>query len=278
MENLQTPTRPTYFLPKHRLIIVMVLAHCLVALTQPKPTLQVMRQLNYYIAMLFSVGTGSLLFWLLQKVTMHLDTRYPWDRAFMGRLWWQLMIGVGGLMVLELLIMYIYFWTFNTSFAASGFMENEFWTVLFIAGMANAVYVSWYFYERYVKKPKEYPAEINVKLGKKIHRVAVEDIICVERKRDIGYIYTLAKRYPIPYRKEELEDILNPERFIRINRSVIYAVDVISGYSKEANALSVLILKPSIPVYTSLVGSRSGSKRIRQRFKEQQPDKAEKAG
>ena len=268
MVNTQTQTRPAYFLWQHRLIINLLLSHCLVALTQPKSTFQVMQQLNYYVAMLFSVSLGSLLFWVLQDMTKYLDKHYPWDEAFMARLWWQVMAGVCGVMLLELLMVAVYLEFFNTSLSVSGFMENEFWTVLFVTGLANAVYSCWYFYERYVKKPVSYPVALNGKLGNKVYWIPIAEIICIQRKRDIGYIYTRAERYTIAYRKEELDEMLDPKKFIRISRSVIFQVDVIAGYRTEAGGISSLILKPGITVEVSLKGTRSGSKRIRERFKE----------
>jgi two-component system, LytTR family, response regulator len=64
-------------------------------------------------------------------------------------------------------------------------------------------------------------------------KILLNDIFYVESKREYVMIATLKDEYISKVSTTELEEMLPPERFRRIHRSFIIAINKISSYSKE---------------------------------------------
>lgn len=75
-------------------------------------------------------------------------------------------------------------------------------------------------------------------------KILLNDIFYVESKREYVMIATLKDKYFSKISTTELEEMLPPERFRRIHRSFIIAINKINSYSKE----NVEIMGRNIPI------------------------------
>lgn len=76
---------------------------------------------------------------------------------------------------------------------------------------------------------KVHKSRFMVKVGEKIRTIMVEDILAFYSFEKTTYLHTNTHRnYIIDYPLEELEDMLDPGRFFKINRKYIVSIDACS--------------------------------------------------
>lgn len=73
----------------------------------------------------------------------------------------------------------------------------------------------------YQQLNKQYKSRFMVKAGSSIATIQTEEIHCFETRESLSFLVTPKGRYPIDYTMDELETILPPNDFFRINRKVI---------------------------------------------------------
>ncbi|MFC2125523.1 LytR/AlgR family response regulator transcription factor [Bacteroidota bacterium] len=89
-------------------------------------------------------------------------------------------------------------------------------------------------YEHLVKK---YKTRFFVKIGVHYHTVPVEDIACFFIQERSTFLKTIiSKNYDLDYSLDQIQKMINPEQFYRINRNYIVNLDSITdiiGYSSN---------------------------------------------
>jgi len=79
-----------------------------------------------------------------------------------------------------------------------------------------------------IKEGKTYKSRFIIKVGEKIRSVKAEEIACFYSMMKFTYLQTDQKRnYPIDYTLDQLEEILDPKIFFRVNRKVVIHFDAI---------------------------------------------------
>lgn len=78
------------------------------------------------------------------------------------------------------------------------------------------------------KEEKIFKSRFIIKVGQKIKSVKSEDIACFYSMMKATYLQTNQRRnYPIDYTLDQLEVILDPQLFFRVNRKLIIHIDAI---------------------------------------------------
>lgn len=96
-------------------------------------------------------------------------------------------------------------------------------------------------------QPKEYRARFLVKHAQKLVSVEVKDIAYFFSEERLNFFKTFDnRRFLVDYLMDELEDMLDPKRFFRINRSVIVSAESISKIDDYFGARLILQLKPAL--------------------------------
>lgn len=96
-------------------------------------------------------------------------------------------------------------------------------------------------------KPKEYRRRFLVKLAQKHMPVEVKDIACFFIHERITFFKTFEnKKFIVDYNMDELEDMLNPIHFFRINRSFMVGIKSILQVHDYFNNRLVLTLQPDV--------------------------------
>lgn len=82
---------------------------------------------------------------------------------------------------------------------------------------------------------KQYKSRFLVKAGTTIATILTEEIYCIETRESLSFLVTPKGRYPIDYSLDELEPILHPNDFFRINRKVIANIKFIEKVESHFN-------------------------------------------
>ncbi|MEK6616541.1 MAG: LytTR family DNA-binding domain-containing protein [Bacteroidota bacterium] len=84
---------------------------------------------------------------------------------------------------------------------------------------------------------RQYKTRFTVKIGDSIIPVKSNDIVhCVAEDGMVFIVTKNGKRYPIDYSLEQLEELLDPDLFFRINRKVIISISSIQKASMYFNS------------------------------------------
>jgi len=84
---------------------------------------------------------------------------------------------------------------------------------------------------------KNYKTRFMVKIGEKLRSFKAEQIsLFYADGRDVFILLKEGNQYIIDYKMEELQELLNPEQFYRINRSFIVNINAINGVILHSNS------------------------------------------
>lgn len=102
---------------------------------------------------------------------------------------------------------------------------------------------------------RKYKARFMVKLGEHIHSIQTEDASLFFAEGRTAYLVTNAgKKFIVDFKLEDLESLLNPETFFRVNRSFILNIHAIKDVLVYSN--SRLKITPKIEFDQEIIVSR----------------------
>lgn len=112
---------------------------------------------------------------------------------------------------------------------------------------------------RAARPPREFPRRIVVKEGSRVHIIPVERLDYAESQDDYVSLHSQGKSYLKEQTISSLETALDPQRFVRIHRSVIVNLERIAKIEPYAKDSRLVILSDG----TQLPVSRAGYERLR---------------
>ncbi len=101
------------------------------------------------------------------------------------------------------------------------------------------------------KQPEDYPKRIFVHIGKKIISVLVEDILWIEAQGDYTQLHTNRGIYLCNLSMNALEQRIDSNRFIRVHRSYIIAIDSIEQLIRDGDGGLIALLKDKSKIKVS---------------------------
>ena len=107
---------------------------------------------------------------------------------------------------------------------------------------------------------KEYKHRFMVKVGNQFKSFNVEEIAFFKSHEGLIYLYThLGQSYPIEYSIDQLESILNPVQFFRINRKFMVSVKAVVEIHSYFNSRLLLKLMPKEDEQVIVSRERTGN-------------------
>lgn len=86
-------------------------------------------------------------------------------------------------------------------------------------------------------QPRQYKTRFMVKVGDHLTAVEDQEIVFFFGENKIVWIrHQNGRKYPVEYTLEQLEDLLDPQRFFRLNRQYIAAIDSIKDVVSYSNS------------------------------------------
>ncbi len=93
----------------------------------------------------------------------------------------------------------------------------------------------------YQQITKQYKQRFLVKMGQTIDSIKTEDAIHFQTQESITFLVTSnGKRFPIDYTLDQLEGLLSPDQFFRINRKVMMNIKSIEKVSTYFNSRLII--------------------------------------
>lgn len=264
MKKIEKWPHIPYFHWRNHLLLAIFVAWFLNTPTQYSAFVKLIQQQNYHEAMAYSFSMSFFSTIMVQKVSIWLDQKQPWDKAPLKRAGLQFLLGVVPIVGLCYAGAVMYFTWVNGDLLLSDYLVLEFPLVQGGILMLNIAYFALYFIGK-AKASSKYTQKITGVLGRRSFFIPVKDIACLIRTEKEGYaILKNNKCMHINYIMNELEELLNPEMFFRINRSVMVAVDAIEGLKGVDNMQCELMLNVQTPAGTKLRVTRERTKLLRE--------------
>ncbi|MEM9025230.1 MAG: LytTR family DNA-binding domain-containing protein, partial [Bacteroidota bacterium] len=95
--------------------------------------------------------------------------------------------------------------------------------------------------------PKAYKSRFVAKVGDRFKRIAAEEVAFFFAEDDVVFImHQSGKKWTVNYSLQELEALLDPRVFHRINRKFIVHIDAIEEVHKYFNSRLLLKLQPAV--------------------------------
>lgn len=89
----------------------------------------------------------------------------------------------------------------------------------------------------FLQPQKNYKSRFMVKSGQTLVTIPAEEVHHFQTQESITFIVDKkGKRYPVDYTLDELEELLSPERFFRINRKTILHIHTINKVATHLNS------------------------------------------
>ena len=109
-----------------------------------------------------------------------------------------------------------------------------------------------------LSKEKEYQKRLLVKYGATIKTLNVDDASYFYTEYKVVYVTTKDKnRFPVDYNLDQLQQLLSPDKFFRINRQFIINIDAIEKMVAFSKSRVKVMLKPPIDKDTIVSTERS---------------------
>ncbi|SMO67965.1 LytR/AlgR family response regulator transcription factor [Gracilimonas mengyeensis] len=84
---------------------------------------------------------------------------------------------------------------------------------------------------------KKYKSRFMVKLGEVIKSIKTEEVLYIYSQDKATYLHTVAKKnYIVDYALSDLEEVLNPRKFFRLNRQYIASIEAIQDVLIYSNS------------------------------------------
>ncbi len=109
---------------------------------------------------------------------------------------------------------------------------------------------------------RQYKTRFMIRVGERIRSIPVEEIQCFYSMDKASYLQTTDDRhYAMDQSLEQIEDMVDPEKFFRVNRKFIIAFDAIDDMISHSN--SRLKIKLSLPTEETIIVSREKVKEFK---------------
>lgn len=254
-QETQKPVR--YFHWSARLAISVFIAWYLNTSTQYKSFFTLLQQRNYQEAVLFSFLTAISVISGVHYISFYLDKHLRWEEKPLWRTIAQLFSGVLGMILFTYLAVNIYFRLVDGNMELSDYMVLEFPIVQTGIVMINVLYLCYYLIAKNLM-PTPYEKHLKGRMGSKSFFVDVGDILYLIREGKEGYaVLKNGKTLHIVYKMSELEQMLDPKKFFRANRSLMISLDAVAGYKPVKNMQCVLLLRMPAPSGIDLIVTRN---------------------
>ncbi|WP_017260189.1 LytTR family DNA-binding domain-containing protein [Pedobacter arcticus] len=279
MKNQAIQTSVSYFHWSFRLVISLFIAWYLNTATQYRSFFILIQQRNYQEAVLFSFLMAIGVISGVHYISFYLDKYLLWEEKPILRTIAQLLFGVVAMILFTYLAVAIYFRNIGGNMDLSDYMVLEFPIVQTAIAMLNVLYLCYYLITKKLV-PENHEKHLKGTLGSKSFFIPVGDILYLVRTGKEGYaVLKNNKTLHIVYKMSELEELLDPKKFFRANRSLMVSLDAVAGYKPVKNMQCVLLLRVPIQIGIDLTVTRNRTETLKRLLSQRaiKPEEGHKA-
>ncbi|AGA77638.1 response regulator of the LytR/AlgR family [Echinicola vietnamensis DSM 17526] len=221
----------------------------------------------FYVEFFSSLLITLVIIEFIYRTTVYLDKYYDWQQRPIIRLCLQFFLGVMVPGVIDFILAAVYFKVYGLNI-----IEDTYYVayalplIMAMIFIFNLYYVCHYFFLklRSVQHAGNGKKQtILVQKGTKNIPLPVVQISYIERSNRHNFLTTLSgESYLISYSLEELEDLLDPRLFFRVNRQVLVHFASCRHFELGEHGKLLLYLKPATD--TPIVVSQKRAKRFKE--------------
>lgn len=231
----QRPSKSLKWATYLRVSVILILSFYIVVAGQVLPLSKLINYPGFYIAVLFSFALILIIVYVVKWLNKKLSQKYAWRAMPIKRLIYQVAICY----LLVLMAIYaairIYFWLLQGEFHSSGYMNTEFHLVIWMLLAFNFKLVIIEIWPDYFQNEKEYLAEIECYISTKKTFLPIAEVACFKRDGNVGAVWSKQnEKFNINFTMEQLKERVDPQLFIQISRSEMFAHSFIKGYDSKS--------------------------------------------
>ena len=245
-------------IPDKFLVVFSLILALFLNLFNNVPTPVLLKRGTFYRDLLIAFILSMVVIVFIQRISSHLDERYPWEDEPKIRIGLQFLLGVvvPGIMVYLLCLLQYYTIVPDHVVGTNSFWSVEFPVILVFITLANVIIALVYFYGRAQQtnrsnftKHVAAPQTITVTQGNNKVLLSVDDIALIRLDHDISKIFAKNGQTYIGERSlSSYVKILDTNLFFRANRQSIVNRDSCYSYrSAEYGKISVELTSKDLP-------------------------------
>lgn len=246
VKSSTTNNKPAYNDIFIRIILSLIAAHFIVVYGDTNDIGTIIRHFNYYNALVVSFIIAFLVLYFLWLITRYLDRKLDWLQRTNKRIAAQFLLGIMPPALLAAGLASIYFRMYGYKITETPYFSADFPVILLLIFLANIYYFLYYLIATFW--PRDHPSIVPINTVEQIQPVTNTAIAEQDRYRKIILVHTPLKSIPVPVKEigyffrenkqnylrkidgevyevntslDELEAVLDPKDFFRINRQMI---------------------------------------------------------
>ena len=266
-----------------RIVLSVLAAHVMTAYNEPEGLFEVILTPSYLRGFIASFVIALLIIQLIYFITVRLNKIYMWHEQPLQRFLWQVLLGFLTPTVAVFLLVALFFRIYSIDVLDTEYISQDYPLVLLMLLCINLYYFGLHYFLLTAKHTEERPHEAIIPLNVEpvttdmkpapekeipmVEPIYKETLIITTALKtfpvstnDIAYIYRindgvfirllamkdLAESYPVNYSLKELEVLLDPALFFRINRQMIVSRNSVDSFRSESPKTLFLFLIPKL--------------------------------
>jgi len=268
-----------------RFVLAIIGAHVMVLYNDPQDFYEAVFTASYIRGFIASLIISYIVVYYIQGATIMLDRKYDWQTDTLLRIIWQLVFGIFVPAFVVFLLVALFMWIYSINVFKTSYLRQDYPLAILMLLVLNLYYFGLYCFIKLKKtsavvdhivlnndgmisshsstffQNEENEAEKLEPNFKETILVNTFDRTIPVDATDIAYIYRYSGNvfirlksmesindcYQASFTLKELETMLNPSFFFRINRQMLINRDSCTGYRSEKNKTLSLTLAPPLP-------------------------------
>lgn len=256
-----------------RLVLSLVAAHVMTAYNEPESFFEVVATESYRRGFIASFVMAFLIVNFIYYITIRLDRLYTWHKQTFLRFLWQVLLGIVAPALLACILVALFFRMYGINIFDTEYLLQDYPLVILMLLMINLYYFALYYYiiatqrvdtvvevetednlgnaQTLLSDEPTYKETIIINTTLKTFPINTDDIAYIYRVSDEVFIRLksmeyLSESFTVSYSLKELETMLDPVKFFRINRKMIVHFQSITSFHNETPKSLLLSLTPAL--------------------------------
>lgn len=256
-----------------RIFLAVIAAHIMTIYNEQDSFFEALFTISYLRGFIASFVMAYVVLWYIYYITTRLDRRYDWHSQTLIRFILQACIGFIAPAIIAFLLVALFLSIYDINILNTVYLKQDYPLVLLMLLAANLYYFGLYSF--LIARPviavsseeagqQEPPADhvyretIIITTTLKIFPVNTDDIAYIFRMGDGVFIRLrdmkdIKESYRANYSLKDLEALLDPSKFFRINRQMTVHFQSVVSFRQETSKTLLLTLDPEMyPVHADI--------------------------
>lgn len=265
-----------------RIVLSILAAHVMTAYNEPEGFFKIILSPSYLRGFIASFVIALLIIQLIYFITVKLNKIYIWHEQPLLRFLWQLLLGFIAPAVAVFLLVALFFRIYGINVFHTEYISQDYPLVLLMLLCINLYYFGLHYFlltAKHTEEPQDsiapsstepvtnittpapeqeipmveplYKETLIITTALKTFPVRTDDIVYIFRINDGVFIRLISMKdisesYPVNYSLKELEALLDPALFFRINRQMIVSRNSVDSFRNESPKTLFLTLTPEL--------------------------------